>query len=115
MDPAPFPGPFGAVFVSLEGGDFIKVPIFAGDDIADLKKRTCDECRVVVNDYKLYSLSPERAQVISESVAGARLEISDYDKPLSSIKRLTDVGVLPGSFVLAKRVGACHHILYLFV
>ena len=102
---APSSIPFGTVLISLDGGDFIKVPIFARDIIADLKKRACDECRVVANDYKLYPLSTERACAISDGAAGACLEITDTDKHLSSLRHLADVGVTPGSFLLAKRVG----------
>lgn len=107
--------PFGTVLISLDGGDFIKVPIFEGDIIADLKKRTCDECRVVANDYKLYPLSTERAFAISDGAAGACLEITDTDKPHSSLRRLADVGVVPGSFLLAKRDSAWFTPFFLLI
>lgn len=104
--------PFGTVLISLDGGDFSKVPIFEGDIVADLKKRACDECRVLANDYKLYPVSTERAFAISDGAADECLEITDTDKPLSSLRRLADVGVVPGSYLLAKRVGAWFTLLF---
>jgi len=58
-----------------------------------------------VADVKLVLLAPDRALAISDNVGSARVEFTDSDRPLSSLRFLAEVGVVPGSYVLASCFG----------
>jgi hypothetical protein len=94
--------PAGSLFISLNGSEFISVDVLVGDRVADLKKRACEMFRVSVMDVKLELLSPDQAFAISDNVDGARNEISGSGRPLSSLRLLAEVGVVPGSYFLAS-------------
>jgi len=98
--------PLGFVYVTLDGRDFIKVEMFARDDVIDFKQRACESLGGVTPvDVKVYTLTKERAQEISR--LGPPVGEADIAPAhaLSSLDSLEAAGVTPGSFLLAHLVG----------